>query len=33
MANRMINVFTSQNHGKPIAPEAERNTDQKNDSI
>ena len=34
MANRMINVFNSQGHGKPIAPEAERKTEQKNpDSI
>ena len=34
MANRMMNVFSSQGHGKPIAPEAARKTDQKNpDSI
>ena len=34
IANRMINVFSSSGHGKPIAPEAERDTNQKNpDSI
>ena len=34
IANRMINVFSSQGHGKPIPPEAERKPEQKNpDSI